>query len=120
MTVLHDAALGILMPQISNYEMFSIRYRGLEYELGKLGVTAAFAFSHDSYDPVSHGFKELKDSQLQNLYAIPKISVVRDLTMPETVDKPIYGDKCAPTLVHRLALNEFLKDKSNLDRKSVV
>jgi hypothetical protein len=107
-------AVGILMPAISNPEMFSIRYKGLERELGVLGTAAAFAFTHNSYDPLTHSFKDVKSSSFEPLYAVPYIKLARDLTMPATDDKPIYRDPDAPLLVHPLSFSNFLKDKSNL------
>lgn len=102
------------MPKVSDPEKFSVRYRGLERELASLGATAAFAFTHDSYDPASHNLSETISTALAKQHGLPDAAVIRDLTMPGDDNKPIYEDPLVPRLVHILELSNFIKDKSNV------
>lgn len=106
--------IGILMPKISNYEKFAQRYAGLENEIRNLGATAAFAFTHDNYDPSTHSLLNLINTRGQSLFEAARPSIVRDLTMPKSDSRPIYLDPHAPTLVHSPEFNAFLRDKSNM------
>lgn len=109
-------SIAILMPKITDNERFTVRYSGLASEIGKHGVTAAFAQSHTSYNPDAHGFDEMHDVDLNPLtpYDLGRAAVVRDLTMPKTDSQPIYLDLFSPTLVHDPVFNSYLRNKANL------
>lgn len=110
-----EIAVGVLMPRIHDWERFAIRYRGLEEQIECLGMTALFAEGYTTYQADTHGFSDtLTVSRAAGDPSEYKMPVVRDLTMQNTLSNAIYHDAQAPELVNTLALNTYLKDKSNL------
>jgi hypothetical protein len=107
--------IAILMPQISDWERFSIRYAGLEKQLGQLGTDAVFAESHASYSLEQHDFKTVfTANRVVRPTGDKQTTLVRDLTMPKDNQHPIYEDDQAPILVHHPDFNDYLKNISNL------
>src|SRR4051812_29248554 len=94
-----EAAIVLMPKQEPGTETrFEKRYSGLEHEIGALGLIAAFAHSHDSYDMSTHGFSEYTTSRLEPVAGIApeQVIVVRDLTMPKTHEKSLYEDPDGP------------------------
>ena len=109
-------SIAVLMPKITDNERFTVRYSGLSSEIGKHGVSVAFAQSHTSYNPDTHGFDVLHDVDMNPVAArdLGRIAVVRDLTMPKADNQPMYLDLFSPTLVHDPVLNSYLRNKANM------
>lgn len=110
-----SADVAILMPKISDFERFSIRYAGLSEELGALSVAHFFANSHNSFDPRAVAFANVIDVHNHIVAGQGRAPVIRDLTMPSE-DKPLYGSGLH--LVHHPDTNAFLADKSNLVKQA--
>lgn len=104
--------VAILMPEIKDWERFSIRYQGLAQSLGLLGLTAAFARSHDSYKPDKHTFDKFFSTNREDILGVnpEDIRVIRDLTMAID-EKPLYADSVRSRLVHEPEFNRFLSRK---------
>src|SRR5436190_7239261 len=110
MSLPENTIAAILMPEITNPERFAIRYSGLEHQLGVLGVMAAFAESHSSYNPSTHSFDRLFSSNQEDIYGVSPqtVKVIRDLTFPKSFAQPLYEDAGAPALVHNQDFNKLL------------
>jgi len=106
----------VLMPRIEDRSKFAIRYRGLETQLGQLGVKPTFAESHTSYRPETHDFGHYFSTNGTPTFAVnpEDIRAVRDLTIPSDFHRPLYSDSEAPPLVHKPELNMFLRSKARV------
>lgn len=114
----HD--VGILLPQIPDWEKTHVRYGGLVDELISKELSVVLLETQSSYrgDGEFTNARTPQNAVLGAMQTEPieepiRAVVVRDLTMPKDSTR-LYEDPNRPLLVHPPELNEFFKSKSSV------